>query len=135
MERVLARPFCPAIVTGMTRATNAVGAYGERAATRTLVAAGLLILARNWQCAEGEIDIIALDGDTIVFCEVKTRRGGDYGIPAEAVNPAKVRRLRRLAARWLAEHPTVRGEVRFDVVSVLVPRRGGPIVEHLRGAF
>jgi putative endonuclease len=119
----------------MTRATNAVGAYGERVATRTLVTAGLVILARNWQCAEGELDIIALDGDTIVFCEVKTRRGGDYGIPAEAVNPAKVRRLRKLAARWLAEHPTVRGDVRFDVVSVLLPRRGGPTVEHLRDAF
>jgi len=119
----------------MTRATNAVGAYGERVATRALITAGLLILARNWSCAEGEIDIIALDGDTIVFCEVKTRRGLDYGVPAEAVNPAKVRRLRRLAARWLAEHPSVRGEVRFDVLSVVVPRRGGPTVEHLRAAF
>ena len=119
----------------MTRASNAVGAYGERVAVRALIAAGLHILARNWHCAAGEIDIIALDGDTIVFCEVKTRRTGDFGVPAGAVGPAKVRRLRVLAARWLAENPSVRGEVRFDVVSVLLPRRGGPTVEHLRAAF
>jgi putative endonuclease len=119
----------------MTRATNAVGSYGERVAARTVVAAGMLILDRNWRCAEGELDIIALDGTTIVFCEVKTRRGNGFGTPAEAVNHLKVRRLRTLAACWLAAHPGIRGEIRFDVLSVLVPLRGAAQVEHIKAAF
>jgi putative endonuclease len=109
----------------MTRATNAVGAYGERVATRALITAGLLILARNWSCAEGEIDIIALDGDTIVFCEVKTRRGARLRDPGRGGQPGQGAPAPPAGARWLAEHPSVRGEVRFDVVSVVVPRRGG----------
>lgn len=104
-------------------------------AVRTVVAAGMLILDRNWRCAEGELDIIALDGATIVFCEVKTRRGNGFGAPAEAVNHQKVRRLRTLAAHWLAAHPSIRGEIRFDVLSVLVPLRGAAQVEHIKAAF
>ena len=89
----------------MSRATDAVGAYGERVAVRTLTDAGMSIIDRNWRCAAGEIDIVALDGSTLVFCEVKTRRGEATGAPAEAVTAAKVRRLRALAAVWLAAHP------------------------------
>jgi putative endonuclease len=119
----------------MTRASDAVGAYGERVAARTLADAGMRIIDRNWRCRAGEIDLVALDGTTVVFCEVKTRRGESFGTPVEAVRPAKVRRLRGLAARWLADHPDVRGEVRFDVIAVW-PRPTGPAgVEHLRAAF
>jgi putative endonuclease len=119
----------------MTRAKDAVGAYGERVAASLLVAAGMDLLDRNWRCATGELDIVARDGDTLVFCEVKTRRGDAFGTPAEAVTWAKARRLRELAASWLAAHPGIRGPVRFDVVSVR-PRSAGPAeVEHLRGAF
>jgi putative endonuclease len=119
----------------MTLATDAVGAYGERVAVRYLLAAGMQILARNWRCRAGEIDIVARDGPTIVFCEVKTRRGTAFGPPAEAVDPAKVRRLRTLAAQWFRDNPAVHGEVRFDVLSVQAARRGAARVEHLRGAF
>jgi putative endonuclease len=120
---------------GMTSAKDAVGAYGERVAARLLVSSGMRLLDRNWRCELGELDIVALDGDTIVFCEVKARRGDTFGAPVEAVGPTKTRRLRALAARWLAEHPHVRGPVRFDVVSVRPRRAGAAVVEHLRGAF
>ncbi|HEX6873653.1 MAG TPA: YraN family protein [Micromonosporaceae bacterium] len=119
----------------MTRAKDAVGAYGERVAARTLAEAGMRVLDRNWRCATGELDIVALDGETIVFCEVKTRRGQRCGAPVEAVGWAKVRRLRALAAIWLTAHPGARGEIRFDVVSVWPQPAGPAAVEHLRGAF
>jgi putative endonuclease len=67
----------------MTQAKDAVGAYGERVAARALVDAGMMIVARNWRCTTGEIDIIATEQRTIVFCEVKTRRSDRFGVPAE----------------------------------------------------
>jgi putative endonuclease len=119
----------------MTRATDGVGSYGERMAVRHLVAEGLVLLDRNWRCSAGEIDIIAREGDVLVFCEVKTRRTTRFGTPAEAVVATKVRRLRRLAAQWLAATGLSPREVRFDVVSVLPQHKGACRVEHLRGAF
>ena len=119
----------------MTTARQAVGAYGERIAEQHLTAQGLVVIARNWRCAEGEIDLILRDGDDVVFCEVKTRRGTLYGTPAEAVVGTKARRLRRLAARWLADTRVRPREVRFDVVAVQPQPRGAARVEHLRGAF
>lgn len=93
------------------------------------------MLDRNWRCREGEIDIVARDEGTLVICEVKTRRGLDYGPPEEAVTPAKVRRLRLLAVRWLVERRAPYSAIRFDVVSVVAKPRGAAAVEHLRGAF
>jgi putative endonuclease len=124
-----------AIVSRMTRAKDAVGAYGERVAVRYLIDQGMVVLDRNWRCGVGELDAVLRDGDTLVFAEVKTRRGGRFGIPAEAVVPAKVTRLRRLAALWLAQSTLRPREVRFDVVSVLPQATGPATVEHLRGAF
>ena len=119
----------------MSRSTDAVGAYGERVAARTLTDAGMSMIERNWRCATGEIDIVALDGATLVFCEVKTRRGERVRHAGRGGRRSKVRRLRALAATgW----PPTRGcaaPVRFDVISVW-PRPAGPAaVEHLRGAF
>jgi putative endonuclease len=119
----------------MTTVRQAVGAYGERIAEQHLTAQGLVVIARNWRCPDGEIDLILRDGDDVVFCEVKTRRGTAYGTPAEAVVGAKARRLRRLAARWLADTRVHPREVRFDVVAVLPQPRGAARVDHLRGAF
>jgi putative endonuclease len=123
-----------------------LGRYGEEVAAAHLVAAGLSIVARNWRCREGEVDIVALDGDVLVMCEVKTRRGVGFGTPLDAVTPAKAARLRRLALQWLSDQragavSSVAAdfarytEVRFDVVSVLRPLSGATSVEHLRGAF
>jgi len=119
----------------MTKARQAVGAYGERLASRHLQDQGLVILARNWRCADGEIDLILADGDEVVFCEVKTRRSSAFGTPAEAIGPIKVQRLRRLAARWLAESRIPARDVRFDVVEVRPQRRGAALIEHIRAAF
>ncbi len=115
------------------RAVDAVGDYGERLAERLLVREGMTVLARRWRCRLGEIDIVAVDGACLVVCEVKTRRSVLAGSPLEAVTPAKLARLRRLAAAWLAQHPERFPHVRIDVVAVVVPRRGAARVEHLRG--
>ncbi|QOC93064.1 YraN family protein [Micromonospora craniellae] len=119
----------------MTKRNQAVGGYGERCAVRHLIEAGLRPVERNWRCPSGEIDIIAWDGPVLAFCEVKTRRTTRFGNPAEAVVPRKARRLRRLAAAWLASTGTTADEIRFDVLSVLLPATGRAHVEHLKGAF
>jgi putative endonuclease len=114
-----------------------LGRWGEDLAAQHLTACGARVLARNWRCRAGELDIVALEPDgTLVFCEVKTRRGTQFGEPAEAVGPRKARRLRELARRWLAEdRPPGEHDLRFDVVSVLRQRDGPPRVVHLRGIF
>jgi len=117
------------------RAKDAVGRYGEDVAVRHLTEAGLEIVARNWRCAEGEIDIVARERGALVICEVKTRSSALYGVPTEAVTRRKADRLRRLAYLWLQEHPGGGVDVRFDVVSVLRSRKGAAVVEHVRAAF
>jgi putative endonuclease len=112
---------------------DALGRYGEEVAARHLVESGFAILDRNWRCSAGELDIVARDGDTLVVCEVKTRRGGRFGTPLEAVTPRKMARLRRLTYRWLADRQLRVPEVRFDVVAVLRPERGAAKVVHVRG--
>ncbi|MER5752877.1 YraN family protein [Streptomyces sp. NPDC002088] len=117
------------------QARSALGKYGEGLAARRLAEAGMTVLERNWRCGRtGEIDIVARDGDVLVVCEVKTRRAGPFQHPLEAVTPAKAQRLRGLAERWTQEHGGAPpGGVRIDVVAVLLPRRGAPAVEHVRG--
>lgn len=116
------------------RTKDAVGRYGEDVAARHLAAVGFQLLARNWRCPAGEIDIVARDGDVLVVCEVKTRRSSAYGAPAEAITGRKVAKLRELALLWLRENPGPR-VVRFDVVSVRPQPAGPAAVTHLRGAF
>ena len=86
------------------RTRNAVGRYGEDLAARYLTAEGFVILERNWRCELGEIDIVARDGDALVVCEVKTRRGLNYGSPLESITYRKLTTLRKLAGRWLQTH-------------------------------
>jgi putative endonuclease len=117
----------------MTNHNQLVGGFGERVACRYLVSQGLVLLDRNWRTREGELDVVARDGGDVVFIEVKTRRSTRYGLPAEAVVPAKARRVRLLARLWLAANEERCERVRFDVVSVLVGRTLA--LQHLRGAF
>ena len=117
------------------RAKDAVGRYGEDVAARHLQEAGLEIVARNWRCPEGEIDIVARERGVLVICEVKTRSTAAFGMPAEAVTRKKADRLRRLAYLWLEAHPAGGAEVRFDVVSVVRGATGASVVEHVRAAF
>lgn len=113
---------------------RALGRYGEDLAARRLIEAGMRILDRNWRCRDGEIDIVAADGDALVVCEVKTRRAGWYEHPMAAVRPEKTARLRLLAERWLERHGgPPPGGVRIDVIGVLLPARGAPVVQHARG--
>jgi putative endonuclease len=118
------------------RAKDVLGRFGEDLAAQHLTAAGMTVLERNWRCREGELDMVARDVDgTLVFCEVKTRSSTAFGEPAEAVGPTKARRLRRLAGRWLQEHPGGGCPMRFDVVAVVRRRGQAPLVRHLREAF
>jgi putative endonuclease len=115
--------------------TSDLGAHGEQIAAAYLTDLGLRIIDRNWRCREGELDLVARDGDALVFCEVKTRRGTGFGHPVEAVTAAKQRRLRLLAHRWLTAHDEHAPDLRFDVIGILV-RPGRPAsVTHLRGAL
>lgn len=116
-------------------AKDILGRHGEDLAARHLVCAGLTILARNWRCEAGEIDIVAQDGNTLVIVEVKTRRTTNFGTPAEAVTPRKADKLRELALWWLREHPGGGLGLRFDVVAILVPRNGATELSHLRGVL
>ena len=114
-----------------------LGRYGEDLAERHLVAAGMTVLARNWRCPTGELDLVARERDgTVVFVEVKARSGTGFGEPSEAVGPVKARKVRTVACRWLLEHrPPGTAEIRFDVVSVVRRRGHAPELVHLRGAF
>ena len=102
-----------------TSARNQLGALGEQVAVEHLQRLGLSILARNWRCRYGELDIIATDSDqTVVFVEVKTRTGDGFGGVEQAVTPAKVRRIRRLAGLWLASQERRWAQLRIDVIGV-----------------
>ncbi len=112
-----------------------LGVRGEAIAARYLEAGGLVMLDHNWRCREGEIDLVATDGTTVVIVEVKTRSGTGFGRPAEAVTPIKLARLRRLAQLWLAANRVGWVEVRFDVVAVLARPGARVEVEHFPGVF
>jgi putative endonuclease len=114
------------------RAKDELGRYGEEVAVAHLRAAGWQVIARNWRCRWGEIDVVAVDGECLVVCEVKTRRSLAAGVPVEAVTPAKLGRLRRLTAAWLAGQDRRFAEIRIDVLGVFRPARGAVVIEHLR---
>lgn len=117
------------------RRSDELGRRGEDLAADYLAGTGLVVLSRNWRCREGEVDLIATDGQRLVVCEVKTRSGTGYGEPSEGVTPAKAARIRRVAAAWLRAYRVGWCEIRFDVLAVLCPQDGPVTVEHLQGAF
>ncbi len=118
----------------MTRERLRCGAEGETLATAFLHARGYTILGRNFRCAAGEIDVIALDARTIVFGEVRTRRGYAHGSALDSVTSAKQRQVVRVAGYYLARHRLHAHPVRFDVVAVEV--RGWTVsVVHVVDAF
>lgn len=79
---------------------------------------GIVVLARNWRCREGELDIVGTDGHTLVVCEVKTRSGLGYGTPAESVTREKVARIRRITSQWLSTRKVGWCPIRFDVIEI-----------------
>jgi putative endonuclease len=102
----------------MTGARKRLGASGEDAAARFYRRHGYEILVRNWRVKEGEIDLICRRGGEVVFVEVKTRSSLRFGTGAEAVTPAKQRRLRMLAVLWLRASGVRYRRLRFDVIDV-----------------
>lgn len=120
-------------MTTTAASKQAMGRYGEEVAERHLVEKGLVVLDRNWRCAEGEIDLVLREGATLVVCEVKTRYDDAFGTPHQAVTPGKLERLQRLAARWVEERGVRPPGIRIDLVAIRRPRRGAAQVEHVRG--
>lgn len=116
-------------------AKDELGKRGEALAADHLAECGLTLLDRNWRCAQGEIDLIAVDDDEIVFIEVKTRSGVGYGHPFQSITAAKLARLRRLAAAWCDAHPGNHDRVRIDAIAVVVLASGPPTIEHLERVF
>lgn len=109
---------------------RARGQWGENLAARHYGRLGSRVIDRNWRSTTGELDLVVLDGDTYVFCEVKTRRSDLYGPAAAAVTVAKQRRIRQLGVEWLRAHDLGHKEVRFDVAAVT-----GNQVELITDAF
>jgi putative endonuclease len=112
-----------------------VGDRGENAASEHLEAQGYRILARNYRCRDGEIDLVADDQGVLVFVEVKTRSPSAYGSPRDAVTPAKRRKLARTAAHYMLAHTEQERAYRADIVEVGMLRGAVAAVRHLRGAF
>ncbi len=117
-----------------------LGRQGEDCAARYLTDAGYRVLARNWRCPQGEIDLVTSMGDEIVFVEVKTRSSTRFGHPFEAITVPKLARLRRLAAAWCEEAHETRGlrrgsRIRIDVVGVIAAPGRLPIIEHVQGVI
>ena len=112
-----------------------IGRRGEDAAAAYLERIGMHVEARNWRCPAGEVDIVAWDDDTLILCEVKTRRSERAGTAEEAVSAAKQKRLVRLAEAYLALCARHAGAVRFDVVAIRVISDDRALLRHYRAAF
>jgi putative endonuclease len=116
-----------------------IGNYGENIAREHLKQKGYQIIDRNYRCSFGEIDIIMRDNKQIVFVEVKTRNEKwlEYGLPEQAVNNKKKKRIMRLAKYYLNRHrELVNNDYRFDIVSVIVNQQGNAVsVTHISDAF
>jgi len=124
----------PPIVVGMA-AKDELGRRGEDLAADYLRRQGLVVLSRNWRCRFGEVDLVATDRSQLVVCEVKTRSGTRFGVPAEAVTARKAARIRRVTQAWLAVNQVYWVEIRFDVLAVLA-EPGRPVtVQHYPAAF
>ncbi len=112
-----------------------IGARGEDAAAEHLEAIGYRILARNYRCRHGEIDLVADDADVLVFVEVKTRHASAYGAPRDAVTSAKRRKLARTASHYMLAHRDEECAYRADIIEVGLLRGAVAAVRQIKGAF
>ena len=110
-----------------------LGKIGEDLACVYLADAGFEILERNWRGSRVELDIIAIDNGTLIFCEVKTRRSTRYSHPSEAITPTKLAHLRTAALQWLSGHRIRCSGTRFDVISILYFDENTSQISHLKG--
>lgn len=113
-----------------------LGVRGERAAARFLKRQGYILVGHGERDRIGELDLVAVDGKTIVFVEVKTRASHDRGHPAEAVDLDKQRQLTRVALSYLRRHDLLEYSARFDIIAVTWPAgQKRPVIEHIKNAF
>jgi len=119
----------------MSARAQALGRYGEDVAARFLTDLGYVVVDRNWRSAHGELDIVAMDQDTLVICEVKTRVNDRFGGPIAAITEEKLQRLRRLCVEWLSTHECNVAGLRVDVVAIHRPRRGPAQIQHVVGVY
>jgi putative endonuclease len=115
---------------------ESLGRRGERAAAKYLKRLGYTIVHRGYCILGGELDIVAVDGRTVVFVEVKTRASHDAGHPAEAVDANKQKQLANLALAYLRRYQLLEFSARFDVVAITWPAgQKKPTIEHIKNAF
>ena len=120
----------------MTRQRQTLGRLGENEAVSYLKKHGYRLLQRNYRCRLGEIDIIVMDGETLVFVEVRCRSSGRFGLPQESIRWRKQSKLRKVAQYYLKAVQKEEAPVRFDVLALLFDRENQPVqVEHIKSAF
>ena len=119
----------------MTEVRQQLGESGEDLACRELAARGYAILARRYRTRHGEIDVVARDGETIVFVEVRLKTTGEFGSAAESVTPWKQRRVAAMAVDYLARNHLTDRPCRFDVVAIDILERGAPRITVIQSAF
>ena len=118
-----------------SRPAQGLGVRGEKCAARYLKSHGYRILLRNYSCSAGEIDLIALDGQTLVFVEVKSRSDECFARAESALTFTKRRRLSRAARCYIQQKHPHNWPARFDVIAVIMPADGSPLVRHTQNAF
>ncbi len=119
----------------INQSTHALGKSGERIALRYLKNKKYKILARNFRLFRGEIDIIALNINTLVFVEVKTRKSTDFGLPEESVTPSKQKQIKKIARGFLMRNNLQDAECRFDVISIHLDQGQEYRIRHIQNAF
>jgi len=112
-----------------------LGVRGETIAAAYLKGQKFTIIERNFRCKAGEVDIIARDGNSFVFVEVKTRSNLSFGPPQLALTPFKQRQISKAALTWLAMKKLFGANARFDVIAILLPDHEVPVIDHIRNAF
>ncbi len=122
-------------MTRTQKSTSLLGQRGELLAEAYLRAKGYAIVEMNWRCLLGEIDVVARDGETLVFVEVRSRRAGDTAPAFESIGPRKQTRMVAAAYEYLAAHKLDEAEWRIDVVAVAIQRGRQPLVEHVENAL
>lgn len=113
---------------------NEIGVRGEKAAVAFLVRNGYRIIACNWRYKRAEVDIIAEQGNKLIFVEVKTRSSTDFGLPEEFVSEPKQNLLMEAAEAFILAN-NYEGEIRFDIISVLVKTANTCTIRHIKDAF
>ena len=134
---LLGRWFSGSAPDPIPAGNRGTGQRGEEVAVNFLIAHGYRILERNFRCKGGEVDIIARDpGDkSLVFIEVKARRGLSYGVPQLAVTPFKQRQISKAALTWLSKNRLHDQNARFDVIAILLHTDGLHTIDHINNAF